>query len=114
MSETTTKKQKVLDVVPIDMSFLYTSLDKAAKLLLMKKDELEIQGWSSLHLKLQGSYESLEVVMKGMRPETAEETERRVATEDRERKKRERTDQRKKDKEFEEYQRLKKKFENHG
>jgi len=72
------KRKKVLDYIDIDTDIFMTSFDNAAKLLLEKKEELESQGWSSIHLILEQHYTGADLVCKGMRAETDGELAYRV------------------------------------
>lgn len=56
-----------------------TSFDKAAKLLLDQKDKLEKEGWTSIHLKMNNNYSESELVVLGMRLETDDEYNKRLA-----------------------------------
>ena len=64
------KKIKVLHEINIDTSMFMTSFEKAAKLLIIKKEELEKQGWSSISLEMEYYYDNSELVAKGLRLET--------------------------------------------
>ena len=101
------EKIKILAEINIDTDFLFTSFDKAAKLLLEKKVELEKAGWSSVHLKFERHYDYADVVAMGMRLENNKEYKDRL----KKIKEKEKRAAKKLERDRIEYEKLKKQFE---
>lgn len=98
---------KVLRQININTEIFLTSFEKASKLLLEKKEELESQGWSSIHLKMDYYHDFAELNVYGMRLENDSEYNKRMKDEERKRK----AAERKLERERKKYEELKKKFE---
>jgi len=101
------ERKRVLSEVKLDTQMFMTSFEKASKLLLEQKEELEKQGWTSVHLKMEHGYDHCELKAYGMRLENDSEFNKRKADEEKKLKAAERKLEREKRK----YEELKRKFE---
>ena len=75
------ERKRVLSQVNINADLFMTSFEKAAKLLLEKKDKLEKEGWTSVHLKMDYYHDGAELIVMGMRLENDTEYKKRISDE---------------------------------
>ncbi len=101
------ERKRVLSQVNINTDMFLTSFEKAAQLLLEQKDKLEREGWTNLHLEMEYSYESAELIVMGMRLENDDEYNERLVIEQ----KKLLAAQKKEERERKKYEKLKLKFE---
>lgn len=106
------EKKFVLDqITDIDTDIFLTSFEYAAHLLITKKAELESQGWSSIHLKLEEWNDGAKLVVMGIRLETDNEFKKRIKKEQELAKKEKEKELKKEERNKKTYLRLKAKFE---
>lgn len=72
------RKKITCKIEGFSTAFLFTRFDKAAKLLLEKKVELEKMGWTNVHLKCETYYDSTDLSAYGTRFENDEEYNKRL------------------------------------
>ena len=101
------ERKRILSEVNLDTEIFMTSFDKAAKLLTEQKEKLEKQGWTSVHLKMEYSYDSAELKVYGMRVENDSEFNKRREAEE----KKIKAVENKLERERKKYEELKNKFE---
>lgn len=80
--DVTMERKRILSEINLDTGIFMTSFDKAARLLMEQKEELEAQGWTSVHLKMEYYYDYAELKAYGMRLENDAEFSKRKEAEE--------------------------------
>lgn len=75
------ERKRILSQVNINTDMFMTSFEKVSQLILEQKDKLEKEGWTSVHFKMDYSYEGSELIVMGMRLENDTEYNKRLSDE---------------------------------
>jgi len=101
------ERKRILSQIPINTDMFMTSFEKAAILLLVQKENLENDGWTNIHLKMDYYNDGADLIVMGMRLENDTEYNNRLATEQ----KKTIVAEKKAKREREKYEQFKRKFE---